>query len=208
MTRTRTKLDVRTNTVKRVPVVRRHGKSLRQHFREGIEAGLRAEPEVFHNTKPRTVMSQIVRELVCAATKARCDAIKLVFALVDEAELARAQAETDDAGDDSQAILEPQSTAEPEWDWNETGWDCSPREKKVGEFDAESTGETEAHRQEWNDRSIRPAGAVQQNESRAARRAAEPAHEPVLARSPPAFPGKFDPSSSPTIRIGGKLVES
>jgi DNA polymerase len=122
------------------------------------------------------MMGLIERELVCAAAAACCDAIRLVFDFVDEAELQRTEAQTEDAGDNSQGILEPETADETKWDWNEeAGWDSSEREKKPGEPDAEREARTEAENQP--------------------------------APSPAQFSGNIAPTSAPTIRIGGKLVE-
>ena len=186
---------------------RRGRKSLRQHFREGLEAGLKAEPEAFAATKPRTVMGLIVRELVCAAASARCDAIKLVFNFVDEAELPSTELGTDDAGDNSQGNSEPEPTEETKWDWDEkTGWDSSEREKKPGELDAERAARTDALREELRERFIRAAEAVKENQERAARLASVRVNQTTLDTPAAKFSGNFEPNS-PTIRIGGKLVE-
>ena len=187
--------------------VRRRRKSLRQHFREGLEAALMAEPEAFAATKPRTMMGLMVRELVCEAAHARCDAIRLVFAYVDEAELLRTETETEDTGDNSQGISEPESTEETKWDWDETGWDSSEREKRPGELDAERAARTEALREQLRDRFIRAGEAVKENQARDARLAAERAGQPASNPSSAPFSGNFAPGSCGSVRIGGKLVE-
>lgn len=181
----------------------RRRKSLRQHFREGLEAGLKAGPEAFAATKPRTMMGLIVRELVCAAASARCDAIRLVFDFVDEAELPRTEPETEEAVDNSQGISEP--AEETKWDWSENGWDSSEREKKPGELDAERAARTEALREELRERFIRAAEAVRENQERAARLAAERTGTPNP--SPAQFSGNLEPHSARTVRVGGKIVE-
>lgn len=184
---------------------RRRRKSLRQHFRDGLEAGLKAEPEAFAATKPRTMMGLIVRELVCAAANARCDAIRLVFDFVDEAELLRSETNMEEAGDNSPGISEQEPAEETKWDWGENGWDSSEREKKPGELDAERTARTEALREELRERFIRAAEAVRENQERAARLAAE---RTGATNPPPAqFSGNFAPHPAAKIRIGGKLVE-
>ncbi|HEX4077726.1 MAG TPA: hypothetical protein VHX61_02475, partial [Rhizomicrobium sp.] len=43
---------------------RRRRRTLRQHLCDGIEAAVKAEPGAFAATKPRTVMGQMVQELV------------------------------------------------------------------------------------------------------------------------------------------------
>jgi hypothetical protein len=189
------------------PFARRQRKSLRQHFRDGLEAGLRAEPEAFAATKPRTMMGLMVRNLVCAAASARCDAVRLVFDFVDETGLTGTAAETDAAGDDSQGNIGPETAEDANWDWSEAGWDSSEREKKPGELDAERAARTEALREEVFEMFIRAAEGEKENEERAARLAAEQmgqtAPNPACAR----FSGNFEPGLAGSVRIGGKLVE-
>ncbi len=165
--------------MERLPPFRRRRKSLRQHFREGLEAGLKAEPEAFAATKPRTMMGLMVRQLVWEASHARCDAIKLVFAYVDEAKPLRTESETEDADDHSQGLSGPDSTDETKWDWDVvTGWDSSEREKNPEEQDAARVARAEAMPEELRERFIRAAEAIEQNEARAARLAAEGANRP------------------------------
>ncbi|MGH6889710.1 MAG: hypothetical protein ACREHF_11030 [Rhizomicrobium sp.] len=105
---------------------RRRRKSLRRQFCEGIEAAVQAEPSAFRATRPRTMMSLMVRELVSAAGRGRSDAIRTVMGFLDEAEARRNAAESE--GVQSQGNSAAQSP-EPRWEWTETGeWDSSERE--------------------------------------------------------------------------------
>lgn len=149
----------------------------------------------------------MVRDLVCEAAHARCDAIRLVFAYVDETELLRTGMETEVAGDNSQGISEPDPVDETKWDWDETGWDSSEREKKPGELDAERAARTEALREELRERFIRAAEAVKENQAREARLAAERAGQTAPNPSSAQFSGNFEPDLRGSVRIGGKLVE-
>jgi hypothetical protein len=161
---------------------RRRRKSLREHFCDGLRAGLKAEPEAFAATKPRTMMGLMVRNLVCAAADARCDAVRLVFSFVDEAELLRAEAETEDGDDNSQGLSGPESE-ETQWDWDEaTGWDSSERETKPGEPVAEDTAKTEALREELHDRFMRMAQGIKDNALREARLEIEQSRQPAPAQ--------------------------
>jgi hypothetical protein len=100
---------------------------LRQHFCDGIEAAVKAEPEAFAATKPRTVMGQMVQELVRIAATGRCGQIKLVASFLEEAE-ARRNAQIEDL-DDSQGISGLEAPPEPKWEWGEDGvWDSSETE--------------------------------------------------------------------------------
>ncbi|HEX3664089.1 MAG TPA: hypothetical protein VHU23_02525 [Rhizomicrobium sp.] len=159
---------------------KRRRKSLRDHFCDGLRAGLKAEPQAFAATKPRTMMGLMVRNLVCAAADARCDAVKLVFSFVDEAEL-RTEAGTEDASDTSQGISGPES-GETQWDWDETsGWDSSERETRPRESKAEDTAKTEALREELHDRFMRMAQGIKDNALREARLEIEQGRQPTHA---------------------------
>ncbi|HEX4081046.1 MAG TPA: hypothetical protein VHX61_19455, partial [Rhizomicrobium sp.] len=48
---------------------RRRRRTLKQHFCDGLAAAVRAEPYPFATTKPRTMMGQMVRELVLDAAR-------------------------------------------------------------------------------------------------------------------------------------------
>jgi hypothetical protein len=103
MTNARRRQDCFLEKGRQVPAggyARRRRKSLREHFCDGLRAGLKAEPVAFAATKPRTMMGLMVRSLVCAAADARCDAVRLVFSFVDEGELAQAGMETEDGTED------------------------------------------------------------------------------------------------------------
>ncbi|HEY3638824.1 MAG TPA: hypothetical protein VGK90_11805 [Rhizomicrobium sp.] len=208
MPRARNKIEPReeVQSPKRAVPVRKRRKSLRQHFCDGLAAAVKAEPEAFKATRPRTMMGLMVRELVGAAANARCDAIKLVFAYLDQAENERIEAEAQEAGDDSREEFESDSPA-PRWDWDEDGgWDSS--EKPNPQEDTEREARTEKMRGALLQKFIRVADAERENEERAARLAAERGE---AAPSAP-FPGNYSPSSqsngSGSVRIGGKLVES
>jgi hypothetical protein len=210
MARTRMKTDRIAESgrevAKRIAPVRRQRKSLRQHFREGLEAGLRAEPESFRSTRPRTMLSLMVRELVCAAASSRCDAIRLVFTFVDEAELLRSEAQTDEADDNSQGNSDAELADDTKWEWNEGSWDPSEQEKDSKESDAERAARTEALRQELREKFIRAAEAVRENQEREARLAAEAANRTAPNPGPVQFSGNLD-ASTPITRIGGRIVE-
>jgi hypothetical protein len=149
-------------------------KSLRRRFCEGIEAAVKAEPKAFAATKPRTMMGLMVRELVCAAASARCDAIKLVIAYLDEGEFRRTQAEIA-AADNSQGNFEPEPPPEPRWDWDENGaWDSSERAPECSTEEARAArARTEALRAELMDKFLRAADADRVNAERKARLEAE-----------------------------------
>src|SRR5580698_6980651 len=91
----------------RAPIGRRR-KSLRHHFCDGIEAAVKAEPEAFGNTKPRTMLGLIVHSLVRGAGTGRCDQVRLVVFFLEEAERRRGLAEMDEEPlRDSQGISRP-----------------------------------------------------------------------------------------------------
>ena len=49
------------------------------HFREGLEAALRAEPYTLAVTKPRTVLGMMVKELALDAARGEIKAVQLVL---------------------------------------------------------------------------------------------------------------------------------
>ena len=204
--------------------VRKRRRTLKQHFCDGLAAALRAEPYPFATTKPRTMMGQTVRELVLDAARAKCDAIKLVFAYLEEAE--RTEMETDAEGDDSQGISAP----ETQWDWSEEGvWDTSRREeadvereeraaRRKAAAEAEeadlrenppSDAETEALRAALMQRCLRAAEADRENAARKARLAAGQNGGGAATEVP--ISGNSQPPATPqperTIRVGGRLRE-
>ena len=221
----------------RLPVPgRRRRKTLRQHFCDGLEAALKAEPYPFATTKPRTMLGRMVRELVLDAARAKCAAIRLVFDYLDQAELERTEMETEGLEDDSQGNREPARAPEPQWDWNEaTGWDSSRREEEALMFErlaseraAEARQEedgsdarTEALRQQMVQRLLRVPEADRENEARLAQLAEARTGDPTRGPSapfpgnsgvPPDAPAPFSgnsgvPHKAGTMRIGGKLVE-
>jgi hypothetical protein len=102
---------------------------LREQLCHGIEAAVKAEPGAFAATKPRTVMGQMVQELVRIAATGRCGQFKLVAFFLEEAE-ARRNAQIEDV-DDSQGISGLEAPPEPKWDWDGDGvWDSSGRESE------------------------------------------------------------------------------
>jgi hypothetical protein len=195
---------------------------MRQHFCDGLEAAVKAEPYPFATTKPRTILGLMVRELVLDAARAKCAAIKLVFDYLDQAERERTQAETDGAEHGSQGNPEPGRAPEPQWDRDETtGWDSSRREDEYLTFErraAERAAEaepredgrdpqTEALRNGLLQRCLRAAEADRENEARLARLAEARADRPPPGPSVPFSGNSGAPHNAGTMRIGGKLVE-
>ncbi|HEX3665772.1 MAG TPA: hypothetical protein VHU23_11130 [Rhizomicrobium sp.] len=152
--------------------IRRRRKSLRHHFCDGIEAAVKAEPEAFTNTKPRTMLGLMVHSLVRGAASGRCDQVKLVIFFLDEAERRRCAVEESAAGtDDAQGITEPKSPPAG-WDWSEEGgWDSSARADDAAA--REETERREAHsaalREEISDRFHRALEAERINTERRVR---------------------------------------
>jgi hypothetical protein len=203
---------------------RRRRRTLRQHFCDGLAAAVKAEPYPFATTKPRTMMGQMVRELVLEAARAKCDAIKLVFAYLDEAE--RTEADTEGADDDSQGNFGPDT----QWDWSEEGvWDTSRREEEYVErekrmarekaaSEAEeanlrenppSDPETRALKEAMIQRCLRAAEADRENEARKARLATAQNAGGGVTEVP--ISGNSEAPATPqperTIRVGGRLLE-
>jgi hypothetical protein len=191
---------------------RRRRKSLRRRFCEGIEAAVQAEPAAFQATKPRTMMSLMVRELVSAAGRGRSDAIRTVMGFLDEAEARHAADESEGAPSQGNS---PASAPEPRWEWSETGeWDSSEREAPEpaphtpAAFPSQQTAE--AARKALEDdliaRCARAAEGARAEEERQARLAAaregRNAPPPAAAANSGNIPGPRQP-----VRIAGRFVE-
>jgi hypothetical protein len=210
----------------RVPAGRRR-KTLRHHFCDGIDAAVKAEPEAFANTKPRTMLGLIVHSLVRGAATGRCDQIKLVVFFLDEAERRRGVVEHIVApNDDSQGNPEPKSVPQPKWDWSEDGaWDSTVRadDPKVREEAEQKEARAEALREEIGDRFHRALEAERINTERRVRleleregkmAVPETAAAQFSGNNSPAaaFSGNIPPAAprdphAGTVRIGGRIVE-
>jgi hypothetical protein len=195
----------------------RRRKSLRHHFCDGVDAAVKAEPDAFANSRPRTMLGLIVHSLVRGAATGRCDQIKLVVFFLDEAERRRGVVEHIVApAENSQGIPEPKSAPQPKWDWSEDGaWDSAVRadDKKACEEMERREAHAEALREELGDRFRRALEAERINTERRVRleleregRSAVPetAAAPFSGNIPPAAPR--DPHAG-TVRIGGRIVE-
>jgi|SRR5579871_2611934 len=89
---------------------RRHSKAI---MKEGLEAALRASPEVLEACKPKTNLGAFVRGMVLEACKAKATPMKQVMALLDW---------VDPGADDPSEMID-----DTEWDWNEDGvWETRP----------------------------------------------------------------------------------
>jgi len=199
----------------RAPPMRKRRKTLRHHFCDGIEAAVKAEPEAFARTRPRTMLGLMVHSLVQGGATGRCDQIKLVVFFLDEAARRREAAEQSAALDDnSEGISAPPSPPEPKWDWSEDGaWDSTPREDNAAarEEKERSEAKTEALRNELRERFHRALEAERLNAERRVRLELE--REGRMAapgRDAAPNPGTVPPSAAReagTQRVGGRIVE-
>ena len=90
---------------------RRH---MRAILKEGLEAALRANPEVVENCTPRTFAGKLVRGMLIEAAKAKTTPLKEVMSLIDW------QPPPGEATEDY--VVET-------WDWSEDGvWETMPEE--------------------------------------------------------------------------------
>src|SRR5579862_351710 len=89
---------------------RRHSRSI---LKEGVEAALRANPEVLEKCKPKTGYGALVRGLVLEAAKCKATPLKTLMALID-------WDGDDDPGDDA-------DIPEDKRDWSPEGvWETMP----------------------------------------------------------------------------------
>src|SRR5579862_2941371 len=90
---------------------RRHSRSI---LKEGVEAALRANPEVLEKCKPKTGYGALVRGLVLEAAKCKATPLKTLMSLIDW--------EPDEDEEDGAEILE-----EGRRDWSPEGvWETMP----------------------------------------------------------------------------------
>jgi hypothetical protein len=102
---------------------------VRLHFRNGVEAALRADPRALAACEPRTGLGVVVRALVQEAGRGKTAALRELLSLLDWQEPERDETQTEDAAEAEQILK-----AEPRWDWNESAdWDFTPREKPAGD---------------------------------------------------------------------------
>jgi hypothetical protein len=107
-------------------------KSDPEHFRDGLSAVLRADPDDVAATRPRTILGASVRGLALEFARGKTAAIRLVLSRLDDGgDAAENKTET---CLDSQGIMRgaepPQGVrkAEPQWEWNAAGeWAPSRR---------------------------------------------------------------------------------
>jgi hypothetical protein len=191
-------------------------KSLRHHFCDGIEAAVKAEPEAFANTKPRTMLGLMVHSLVRGAATGRCDQIKLVVFFLDEAERRRCAAEESAAGaDNSQGNTEPKLLP-PRWDWSGEGvWDSSVRADDAAALEEKERREAhaEALREEIGDQFRRALEAERINTERRVRlELGAGGGNDMAEREAGPFSGNYPPTAmrephAGSVRIGGRIVE-
>ena len=213
MTKMQTKIygEIPADQPIRAPISRRR-KSLRQHFCDGIEAAVKAEPEAFANTKPRTMLGLIVHSLVRGAGTGRCDQVKLVMIILDEGERRRGVAEMSGEFDED-SPENPAPKPPPQWDWNEDGaWDSSVRADDAKARKEQEEARAAALRVDIGDKFRRALEAERINTERRVRMELEREGKCAVPEPAPApFPGTLpaaprDPHAG-TIRIGGRIVE-
>src|SRR2546423_7486531 len=81
-------------------------RAARAILKDGLEAALRADPEVMTNCKPKTCAGGIVRALVLGAGKGKMTALKTLMSLLDW--------EAEEEGEEPQ-----EHSDEPRWDWSD-----------------------------------------------------------------------------------------
>lgn len=179
---------------------RRPRKTLSRSFCDGLEAAVVAEPQDFPGTRPRTMMSLMVRELVKQAGSGRSAPIKTVMGFLRDGE--REDAERGGEHEDalSQGISGNSCRAEPRFEWSDGSWDSSEREKTEAQADA--AGESSFER--LYARFMRAREAELENAAREERRATERDG----AAAPPeqcANSGTVSPAG-PQIHIAGRVA--
>ena len=100
-------------------------------LKEGLEAALRADPEMLEKCKPKTGLGGIIRGLVLEAGKTKTTPLKLVMSLL--------------AWDEDENPNE--CVDETEWDWSPEGvWETMPEEEPEPVEEAEGPATKELRR--------------------------------------------------------------
>lgn len=159
---------------------RRTGKarSIQAHFREGLEAALRADPRLLAECEPKTGAGTVVRSLVLEAGQGKTPALKLMLQMLGFKESEAADSESDE------------SYFEPEWDWNaERRWVTERRrEKPRPEADARKAerAEAEAAQQSLREKLVGLREADLEEQERRTKLAGSTALSGSFATGPPA----------------------
>ncbi|HLY04119.1 MAG TPA: hypothetical protein VKR31_00070 [Rhizomicrobium sp.] len=104
---------------------RRHTRSI---LKEGVEAALRANPEVLEKCKPKTAYGRLVCGLVLEAAKCKATPLKTLMQLIDW------EPDTDEEAGDT--------ADEAHRDWSPDGvWETMPEPEPAGETVEEPEGE-------------------------------------------------------------------
>lgn len=183
-------------------------------FYDGLEAAVIAGPEDFPGTRPRTMLSLMVRELVKQAATGRSAPIKTVMGFIRDGERDAAAEERAQ----SQGICSDECRAGPRFEWSDGSWDASEREApppkpidKAAEAAkrAEAKAAHQARVDRLVDKMVRAAEADRLNEQREMRLAAERG-----LVSPNGKPGSGNIQGPETrdapdgcARIAGRVVE-
>lgn len=94
--------------------IRRRRRRTKAILKDGLEAALRADPEVLEKCKPKTGLGGIIRGLVLEAGKTKTTPLKQVMSLLDWEE------------DENPS----ECVDETEWDWSPEGeWETMPEEE-------------------------------------------------------------------------------
>jgi len=202
----------------RGPIGRRR-KSLRHHFCDGIEAEVKAEPDAFANTKPRTMLGLTVhspgarrghRALLPGQARGLIPRRSRAQARRGAAEMAGVSL------DNSQGDSEAKPPSQPKWNWSEDGmWDSSLRadDAKAREEQEQSEARAEALRLELGERFRRALEAERINTERWMRMELEREGRCAAPETAAAsFSGNIPPAAARdphagTVRIGGRIVE-
>jgi hypothetical protein len=132
---------------------RKH-RPMRAILKEGLEAALRADPEVLEKCKPKTGAGALVRGLVLEAAKGKMTAFKELMRIVDREPDA-------EESEDVQGISD-----EPRWDWGADGvWRTLP---EAGAGEAPDSEEDSAAREELHRRLTRLLAGNEADRARAA----------------------------------------
>jgi hypothetical protein len=112
--------------------IRKKRRHMRAILREGLEAALRADPQVLENCTPKTGYGRIVRGLVLEAGNAKTTPLKTLMSLIDWEPPAGGDTSSEEVLDDGP------------WDWNADGvWETMPEPRLSDDDEEDGKEETD-----------------------------------------------------------------
>ncbi len=106
-----------------------------QHFRDGLEAALRADPELVATTKTRTLLGAVVKGLALEASRGKPEAIRVMMSLLGQTE-----PEANETRERTEPRCQGLSGDLRRWDWSREGdWEAAVRDERRQKEEADAS---------------------------------------------------------------------